>query len=104
VIISSTDKPKQVKRRDFIQLTGLGLGALTMPVTLFGHSVDAQQLLTPGMDVAQKKQLADVALQSAKSIFTPGKIKYRILSTANLLVPASGYWPMAPGVLPLPMM
>jgi TldD protein len=67
VIISSTDKPKQVKRRDFIQLTGLGLGALTMPVTLFGHSVDAQQLLTPGMDVAQKKQLADVALQSAKS-------------------------------------
>jgi TldD protein len=38
-----------------------------MPVTLFGHPVDAQQLLAPGMDVAQKKQLADVALQAARS-------------------------------------
>ncbi len=56
-----------MKRRDFIQLTGLGLGALSMPVPLFGHSVDSQQLMSPGMEVAQKKQLADVALQAAKS-------------------------------------
>lgn len=56
-----------MKRRDFIQLTGLGLGALTMPVPLFGQSVDPLQLLAPGMEVAQKKQLADVALQAAKS-------------------------------------
>jgi TldD protein len=56
-----------VKRRDFIQLTGLGLGALSMPVPLLGHPVDPQQLMVPGMEVARKKQLADVALQAARS-------------------------------------
>jgi TldD protein len=56
-----------VKRRDFIQAAGLGLGGLVMPIPIFGKAVDPQVFLESPMDVLQKKQLADVALNTARS-------------------------------------
>jgi TldD protein len=58
-----------VKRRDFTALAGLGAGALWLPSfpALAGDLVDPAQLLEPGLDVAQKKRLADVALNAAKA-------------------------------------
>lgn len=55
-----------MKRRDFIQLAGLGAGAMMLPTTLLGKVVPAEALLTPGLDVAQKKKLSDVALNTAR--------------------------------------
>jgi len=57
-----------MKRRDFIQLTGLSAGAMMMPFTSFGDSVDVSRLLDPLLDSAQKKQLADVALNTTKGL------------------------------------
>src|SRR5882672_678630 len=57
-----------MKRRDFIQLTGLSAGAMMMPFTSFGDSVDVSRLLDPLLDSAQKKQLADVALNTTKGM------------------------------------
>ncbi|WP_299212226.1 TldD/PmbA family protein [uncultured Aquimarina sp.] len=57
-----------MKRRDFIQYTGLGAGALMMPSLLLGNDIPAEALLNPGMDVAIKKKMADVALNTAKSL------------------------------------
>ncbi|MHA7057509.1 TldD/PmbA family protein [Aquimarina sp. M1] len=57
-----------MKRRDFIQYTGLGAGALMMPSLLLGNDISAEALLQPGMDVAIKKKMADVALNTAKSL------------------------------------
>ncbi|WP_299313797.1 TldD/PmbA family protein [uncultured Aquimarina sp.] len=57
-----------MKRRDFIQYTGLGAGALIMPSLLLGNDIPAEALLNPGMDVAIKKKMADVALNTAKSL------------------------------------
>lgn len=56
-----------MKRRDFLQLTGMGMGTLLMPVPVFGKIVDNELLLIPGLDTVQKKLLADVALNTAKS-------------------------------------
>ena len=56
-----------MKRRDFIQLAGMGAGAMMLPLPSFARSVDPAKLLEPGMDVAKKKQLADVALNAARS-------------------------------------
>ena len=58
-----------MNRRDFTTLTGLAAGALWLPSfpSLAGTLVDPAQLLEPGLDVAQKKHLADVALNAAKS-------------------------------------
>lgn len=56
-----------MKRRDFIQLAGMGAGAMMMPFTSFGNSVSVEQLLEPGLDVALKKQLADIALNITKA-------------------------------------
>jgi TldD protein len=50
-----------LKRRDFIQLSGLG------GMMLMGRAVSAQELLEPGLDIAVKKRLADAALNTAKS-------------------------------------
>ncbi len=55
-----------MERRDFIKLTGAGVGGLMLPIT--GNMVSAAQLLEKPMDVAMKKQLADVALNAAKSV------------------------------------
>ncbi|NND11573.1 MAG: TldD/PmbA family protein [Flavobacteriaceae bacterium] len=57
-----------MKRRDFIQYAGLGAGAVMMPSLLLGNNIPAEALLEPGMDVMVKKQLADVALNTARSL------------------------------------
>ena len=57
-----------MERRKFVQLTGLGAGAIMMPSLLFGNSVSAEMLMEPGLDVAVKKRLADVALNTARSL------------------------------------
>ncbi len=51
-------------RRQFIKLTGIGVGGLTLPI--MGNIVSAEQLLDKPIDVAIKKQLADLALNAAK--------------------------------------
>jgi len=58
-----------LKRRDFVGLTGLATGALFLPSfpSLGGNPVDVARLLEPGLDTAQKKRLADAALNTAKS-------------------------------------
>jgi TldD protein len=56
-----------LKRRDFIYLSGLGAGALMVPgISAMGRSIDPLQALE-GIDVKAKKQLADVALNTAKA-------------------------------------
>jgi len=57
-----------LRRRDFIYLSGLGASAMLLPdLKAFGKTVDVQQLLDGGIDVKAKKELADVALNMAKS-------------------------------------
>lgn len=56
-----------MKRRDFVQLTGLGIG-LMLPLSGFGNPTTAEALLEPGIDVKLKKQLADAALNTARSL------------------------------------
>ncbi len=53
-----------MKRRDFLQLTSLGLGAAAIPS--FGRNITIEESLTP-LETALKKQMADVALNSARS-------------------------------------
>src|SRR5882672_10591303 len=57
-----------MKRRDFIQLTGMGAGAMMLPLSSFANSVDPARFLDPLLDVQQKKILADAALNTAKSL------------------------------------
>tara|TARA_R110002033_G_scaffold8760_10_gene29830 strand:+ start:19129 stop:20769 length:1641 start_codon:yes stop_codon:yes gene_type:complete len=57
-----------MKRRDFVQYAGLGAGALMMPSLLLGNDIPTEALLEPGMDVLIKKNMADVALNTAKSL------------------------------------
>jgi len=57
-----------MKRKDFLQLGAMGFGALVLPdMLLFGNPVDPAVLLNEGMDTGEKKQLADVALNAARS-------------------------------------
>lgn len=55
-----------MKRRKFIELTGLGIGGMLIPV--MGHSVPIPLLLEERIDASQKKQLADVALNAARAM------------------------------------
>ncbi|MUP47467.1 TldD/PmbA family protein [Gramella sp. BOM4] len=57
-----------MQRRKFVQLAGLGAGALMLPMSMMGNEIPVEALLDPGMDVAMKKKLADVALNTAKSM------------------------------------
>ena len=57
-----------MKRRDFVQLSSLGAGAALMPGLLMGNDIPTEALLAPGMDVLVKKRMADVALNTAKSM------------------------------------
>ena len=57
-----------MKRRDFIQLTGLGLGGAVLPVGVFGSPVSLDRLLENPLLVSQKRALADAALNVAKSL------------------------------------
>ena len=57
-----------MKRKDFLQLSALGLGGLVLPdFSRMGNTIDPLQALQQTIDVAQKKQLADIALQAARS-------------------------------------
>lgn len=57
-----------MKRRDFIQMAGMGAGALMLPIPSFAQEVDPMRLLDPLMDTVQKKKLADIALNTTKSL------------------------------------
>jgi TldD protein len=57
-----------LKRREFIQWTGLGVGAAMLPIPILGTPVSEEVLLTPFLDVTAKKKLADIALNSAKAL------------------------------------
>ncbi|KAA1243256.1 TldD/PmbA family protein [Aquimarina sp. RZ0] len=57
-----------MKRRDFVKYAGLGSGVLMVPSLLMGNDISAEALLNPGMDIAIKKKLADVALNTAKTL------------------------------------
>lgn len=57
-----------MKRRDFVQLAGLGMGAMMVPSYVMGRPVAAEVLMEPGMDAASKKVLADIALNTARSM------------------------------------
>ncbi len=57
-----------MKRRDFVQLAGLGLGSVLLPFPSWGNVISEEQLLEARLTPAQKKQLADVALNTAKSL------------------------------------
>jgi TldD protein len=57
-----------MKRRDFMQLAGMGAGAMMLPLSSYANTVDPARMLDPFIDVAQKKQLADIALNTAKSL------------------------------------
>jgi TldD protein len=50
-------------RRQFVKLTGIGVGSLMLPIT--GRMVSAEDLLDPGMDFATKKRLGSIALEAA---------------------------------------
>ncbi|MCP9769470.1 TldD/PmbA family protein [Lacihabitans sp. LS3-19] len=57
-----------MKRRNFLQLSGMGLGAAMLPnIPIMGNTVSYEALLNGSMDVAVKKRLADAALNAAKS-------------------------------------
>ena len=49
-----------------MQLAGLGAGAMMLPVPIFGNEVAPEMLVGDILTVAQKKALADVALNTAK--------------------------------------
>ena len=57
-----------MKRRDFVQYAGMGAGAMMMPSLLMGNNIPTEALLEPGMDTVLKKKMADVALNTAKSM------------------------------------
>lgn len=56
-----------MKRRDFIQLAGMGAGAMMIPLSSFARTIDQGQMLEPLLDVTQKKRLADISLNTARS-------------------------------------
>ncbi|MES2645966.1 MAG: TldD/PmbA family protein [Bacteroidota bacterium] len=57
-----------MKRKDFLQMSAMSLGGIFIPNSfLVGRSIDPLQVLNDGMDVSLKKQLSDIALETAKS-------------------------------------
>lgn len=54
-----------MKRRDFVKMTGVGLGASLMPLPAFSYAVPIEQGVSP-MDKMLNKMLADTALNAAK--------------------------------------
>ncbi|MTI32564.1 TldD/PmbA family protein [Xanthovirga aplysinae] len=55
-----------MKRRDFIQLAGLGAGGAMLSVPLLGHALPLEANTAP-VDAAINKRLADVAMNAATS-------------------------------------
>lgn len=57
-----------MKRKDFLYYGTMGMGALLLPKTgLFARSIDPMEALMERLDTSAKKELADVALNEAKS-------------------------------------
>jgi TldD protein len=54
-------------RRNFLQLAGLGAGAMMLPIPIFGKDVSIEHMLDPLMTVAKKKKLSNIGLNAAKS-------------------------------------
>lgn len=64
----SSFKRINLKRKDFLQLSAMGLGGMMLPsFAMAGREIDPLQALHENLDAIQKKQLADVALNAAKS-------------------------------------
>lgn len=57
-----------MKRRNFVQLAGMGAGAIMVPSMILGNNIPTEALLEPGMDILLKKRMADVALNTAKGL------------------------------------
>ncbi|WP_316748560.1 TldD/PmbA family protein [Pedobacter gandavensis] len=56
-----------MRRRDFLYMTGVGLGAsMVQGMPVFGREITVEEALTP-VEVVLKKRMADVALNAAKS-------------------------------------
>ncbi len=49
-------------------MAGAGAGVLAAPLPIMGNSIHATELINPGLAVAEKKVLADVALNTAKKL------------------------------------
>ena len=61
-------KLNSLKRRDFINYAGIGLGtAMFSNIPLIGNAVSPEAFLDNPFDVSLKKQLADIVLNAAKS-------------------------------------
>ena len=57
-----------MKRKDFIHWSALGMGAALLPGFSFaGRNINPQDALAEILDAAEKKVLADIALNTAKS-------------------------------------
>ena len=59
-----------MNRRDFNRIAGLGAGSLFLPYALRGNSIGQPvpiDTYAPGLDLSMKKELADAALEAAKS-------------------------------------
>jgi len=57
-----------LKRKDFLYLTGMGLGASMLSrVPVMGSPINRHGAILQGADVALKKKMADVALNAARS-------------------------------------
>jgi TldD protein len=56
-----------LKRKDFLYLTGMGVGATLMPnIPAFGRAINPEIALQP-IDIALKKKMADIALNAARA-------------------------------------
>ena len=57
-----------MQRKDFLYYSAMGMGSLLLPQSsLFARSIDPLEALQERIDVATKKELADIALNAAKS-------------------------------------
>ncbi|MHA4806501.1 TldD/PmbA family protein [Flavitalea flava] len=57
-----------MKRKDFLQMAGMGLGSFALPSLPFGSKIiDPSAILNEGIETKVKKQLADIALTTARS-------------------------------------
>ncbi|MDB5136218.1 MAG: TldD protein [Mucilaginibacter sp.] len=57
-----------MKRKDFLYLTGMGLGATMLSrIPVMGSPINRHGAILQGADVALKKKMADVALNAARS-------------------------------------
>jgi len=57
-----------MQRREFLKLTGLGIGAALLPLPAFSMPISEEEARTPIMDRRDKKMLADIGLNTATSL------------------------------------